>query len=168
MLTNLGGKKTADTLNTWCNYVYLEKFHNIPILMGLLRHQIWKTSENKKTAKILPMLKSLSLVELRIKYNRRGEKESFLLLKYFGNSQKNSLGRLGGLVHVSCYWFLSGILLRVCLIGPWFCLNSSHKEQLLTRRGGTVGRPPAGSDTVSCSQDNEKRGKEKCNLYISF
>lgn len=49
--------------------------------MGLLRHQIWKTSENKKTAKILPMLKSLSLVELRNKVNRIWEKESFLLLK---------------------------------------------------------------------------------------
>ena len=43
--------------------------------MGLLRHQIWKTSENKKTAKILPMLKS-SLVELRNKVQqKRGERK---------------------------------------------------------------------------------------------
>lgn len=48
--------------------------------MGLLRHQIWKTSENKKTAKILPMLKSLSLVELRNKVQqKRGERKLFVI-----------------------------------------------------------------------------------------
>lgn len=48
--------------------------------MGLLRHQIWKTSENKKTAKILPMLKSLSLVELKNKVQQKGE-EGFFVIK---------------------------------------------------------------------------------------
>ena len=48
--------------------------------MGLLRHQIWKTSENKKTAKILPMLKS-SLVELRNKVQQKRGERRLLLLK---------------------------------------------------------------------------------------
>lgn len=48
--------------------------------MGLLRHQIWKTSENKRTAKILPMLKSLSLVKLRNKVQqKRGERKLFVI-----------------------------------------------------------------------------------------